>query len=112
MIDFTTPRRVRAFALSKKAELMVRIGLPSVKHSEAISLSMRPDLKTIPEHRARIEVKTDGSDLLLRICAQDATALKSSMNSTLRTISAMINVLEQLERPEGERSPRGKALDH
>lgn len=98
--------------MPNKAELTLSIGLPSIKHSETVSRSMRPDIEKIPKHHATVEVKAEGSSLLLRICAKDVTALRSSMNSVLRTVSAVIDVLEQLEQFQSEGSRRSTALNH
>lgn len=80
-----------------KANALVRLEFPSVKHLEIVAVALRPEVRKSPTMRSRAFLEKKGTFLVLRIESTDTVALRAAVNAYLRWINSVTNVLEVLE---------------
>jgi KEOPS complex subunit Pcc1 len=80
-----------------KAKATVRLGFASKEQLEMVLSAIKPEAENQASPRARTILKKDGNSLLLKVEADDTTALRASLNAYLRWASAVLEVLEVLK---------------
>jgi KEOPS complex subunit Pcc1 len=79
-----------------KAKATVRLKF-SPKQRQIILNSLKPEISNPASHRSRAKLYTKNGMVILQIEANDSTALRASLNSYLRWINSILNVLETLK---------------
>ncbi len=58
--------------------------------------SLLPEVRTPTSERSRVEVEAKVDRLVIRVKASDTAALRAALNSYLRWVAAMLNVVENV----------------
>lgn len=69
---------------------------------EALAKSLEPETKTSPSKRGRAKVRFRGGKMFLTIKANSTAALRAIFNSYISWVSAILNVIEEVETLGGE----------
>ena len=80
-----------------KAEAAVKIEFESKRVLETVYNALKPETVSAPTKRSKAHVEVDGKTLTLRFEARDTTALRAALNSYLRWIRLIVEVLDFLE---------------
>ncbi len=80
-----------------KANAFIRLKLPSERHLKIVLNALKPEVKKAPTKRSRTILKRQDTSLILKIEAEDTVALRATVNTYLRWIDTLRNVLEVLQ---------------
>lgn len=80
-----------------KANAILRLKLPSKKSLEIVYKALMPETAKPATTRSKAHLKVEGLFLVLAVEAEDTVALRAALNSYLRWISAVYNVLSVLD---------------
>ena len=80
-----------------KAKTTVRIKFNSEKQLTTLLDALMPEVFTIATRRANVKLGKDGLFLLLTVEADDAVALRSTLNAYLRWINSTVSVIDVVE---------------
>ena len=80
-----------------KDEATIKFKFESEKALETVFNSLKPETLSAPTNRSRTYIEADGKTLTLRFEARDTTALRAALNSYLRWIKLIIEVIQVLE---------------
>ena len=75
--------------------LKLELFFPSETHAKSIFLSLQPEHLQEKKDRSRVKMQINKSILSIDIKAKDATALKASINSYLKSIILCNKILEE-----------------
>lgn len=81
----------------KPVEAEVEVALPSERFVEIIVRALKPETESAPSDRSQVAVSGEGSRLLLWMRARDFSSFRAALNSYLRWVEAMGEVLSLLE---------------
>lgn len=77
-----------------KAQAIIRLNFSSEKQLKVVLEALKPETKTPPTRRSKVQMKGEGNILTLNFRARDTSALRAAVNSYLRWILLTKNVLE------------------
>jgi tRNA threonylcarbamoyladenosine modification (KEOPS) complex Pcc1 subunit len=80
-----------------KAEATVRLKFSSEKRLKMFIDALSPEANEPVVGRSKVLLERDGAFLVLKVEAEDAVALRSTLNAYLRWVNSMANVVEVLE---------------
>ncbi|RLI22701.1 hypothetical protein DRO54_00545 [Candidatus Bathyarchaeota archaeon] len=80
-----------------KAEATVKFEFDSEQTLETVFNALKPETLSAPTERSRAHIEVDGKNLILKFEARDSTALRAALNSYLRWIKLIIEILVFLE---------------
>jgi len=80
-----------------KAKAVVRFKFHSKKHLEIVFKALEPEIKKPATTRSKANLERDATFLVLKVEARDTVALRATLNTYLRLINSMTNVLDILE---------------
>jgi tRNA threonylcarbamoyladenosine modification (KEOPS) complex Pcc1 subunit len=83
--------------MANRAKATVRLKLPSEKQLTTLLDALQPEAKATIIRRAAVKLEKDGLFLVLAVDAEDAVALRSTLNAYLRWISSTVNVMSLVE---------------
>ncbi|MAG22274.1 MAG: hypothetical protein CL943_03150 [Candidatus Diapherotrites archaeon] len=72
----------------------VKLHFDTTEQAENVMNAILPDLNSVRNHRSETEIKVNKAILILNIKAQDAVALRASMNGCLKLIGLVQKILE------------------
>ncbi len=81
-----------------KAKATVRLRLSSQKHLTTLLEALAPEAKSSVSLRTKAVLEREGDFAVLKVEANDTTALRAALNAYLRWIGSTMNVLEVVER--------------
>jgi tRNA threonylcarbamoyladenosine modification (KEOPS) complex Pcc1 subunit len=81
-----------------KAKATVRLRLSSQKHLTTLLEALAPESKSPVSLRTKTVLEREGDFAVLKVEANDTTALRAALNAYLRWIGSTMNVLEVVER--------------
>ncbi len=81
-----------------KANAAVNLRFPSPKNLKTVLRALEPEAEIPATSRCKVRVKGENTMLTLRFEARDISALRASINSYLRTVNMLINVLKLMDR--------------
>lgn len=81
-----------------KAKATVRLRLSSQKHLTTLLEALAPEAKSPVSLRTKTVLEREGDFAVLKVEANDPTALRAALNAYLRWIGSTMNVLEVVER--------------
>lgn len=79
-----------------KAQAIIRLNFSSEKQLKVVLEALKPETKTPPTRRSKVQMKGEGNILTLNFRARDTSALRAAVNSYLRWILLTKNVLESV----------------
>lgn len=79
-----------------KANVELHLDLDSEEEAKTIYAALRPETESVPSERARTSVEIKGSVLIIRVQAEDLTALRAATNSFLSWVSSCKRTLESV----------------
>lgn len=80
-----------------KAKATLRMRFSSKEKKQIIADSLGPEVSNSSSHRSKVSLHDENGLLVLEIEASDTTALRASLNSYLRWINSILDVLEKLK---------------
>ena len=80
-----------------KAKACLRLNSDSAKHLGVISNALVPETGDLNDKGLGVFLETQGTLLFLRIVAKDTITLRATLNTYLRWIHCLLNVLQVLE---------------
>lgn len=81
-----------------KCKAIIRLEFPSERYLEIILKALGPEAKIPPTRRFKSILERESTFLVLRIEANDTTALRAALNAYLRWINSIKDVLELLQK--------------
>jgi tRNA threonylcarbamoyladenosine modification (KEOPS) complex Pcc1 subunit len=81
-----------------RAKATVRLKFSSDKHLEMVIKALGPETEKLATKRSRSVLERENAFLALRVEASDTVALRAALNSYLRWINSVANVLKTLEK--------------
>jgi len=81
----------------KEAYATLRIEFPSEKRAATVLNALKPETETSPSQRSKVEVKREGETLVFLFKAKDTTALRASINSYIRWVMTVDEVISRTE---------------
>ncbi len=82
-------------ALNSKATIKIKFS--SEKQIRSLFNAITPETEKPLTKRARVKLEKDGLFFVLIVESDDTTALRATLNSYLRWINSIVNVIEVLE---------------
>jgi len=76
---------------------VLEIDLESAQMAETIRCALEPETDSVPSERSTTQVSAEGTKLIIKITAEDLTALRAAMNSYLAWVSGSKRALESVE---------------
>ncbi len=80
----------------KEAQAMIRIVFPSERLAAILLNALKPETETSLTRRSKVEVKLEGKNLIFFFKARDTTALRASINSHMRWVMVIEDVLSRV----------------
>jgi tRNA threonylcarbamoyladenosine modification (KEOPS) complex Pcc1 subunit len=81
-----------------KAEASVRLRFGSERELDALVSALQPELERQIAVRSKTMLLREPCALVLQVEAEDTVALRAALNSYLRWINSMVNVLVAVEK--------------
>ena len=81
-----------------KAQAIIRLNFSSEKQLKILLEALKPETKTQPTHRSKVQMKSEGNSLTLKFEAKDTSALRAAINSYLRQTSMLIEIIGLIEK--------------
>jgi len=88
-----------------KSRSILEIPLESEQKARILCSALTPETESIPSDRATSTVTVNGSSLIVRIEANDLTAMRASLNSYVAWISACMRTLESIDPESTDAKP-------
>lgn len=80
-----------------KANAVVRLRLPSEKHLEIVLRTLEPEVGRPATTRSKANLEREGTFLVLKVKAKDTVALRTALNTYLRWMNLILDVLKILQ---------------
>jgi len=81
-----------------KAQAIIRLNFSSEKQLKVVLEALKPETRTPPTRRSKVQMKGEGNSLTLDFKARDTSALRAAINSYLRWILLTKTVLESVSK--------------
>jgi tRNA threonylcarbamoyladenosine modification (KEOPS) complex Pcc1 subunit len=81
-----------------KAQAIIRLNFSSEKQLKVVLEALKPETRTPPTRRSKVQMKGEGNRLTLDFKARDTSALRAAINSYLRWILLTKTVLESVSK--------------
>jgi len=79
-----------------KAQAIIRLNFSSEKQLKVVLEALKPETRTPPTRRSKVQIKGEGNSLTLNFKASDTSALRAAINSYLRWILLTKTILESV----------------
>jgi len=80
-----------------KAQAVIRLNFSSEKQLKVVLEALKPETRTPPTHRSKVQIMSEGNSLTLNFEATDTSALRAAINSYLRLTGTVIDVAKFIE---------------
>lgn len=80
-----------------KAQAVICLNFSSAKQLKVVLEALRPEIETSVTSRSKVQMKAEGSGLILNFRAKDTSALRAALNSYLRLIGVAMNLQKLTE---------------
>ena len=80
-----------------KAEATVKFEFKSEQVLKTVFNALKPETLSAPTRRSKTYIEINGKTLTLKFEAKDTTALRAALNSYLRWIRLIVEILDFLE---------------
>jgi KEOPS complex subunit Pcc1 len=81
----------------KQAYAVICLDFPTENFAKVIFEALKPETKTSPTPRAKMELRRKTKNLIFSFEARDVVALRASVNSILRFTNSLMQILELVE---------------
>jgi len=81
-----------------KAKAIIRLNFSSEKQLKILLEALKPETKTPPTRRSKVQMKGEGNSLTLKFEAKDTSAIRAAINSYLRQTSMLIEIIGLIEK--------------
>lgn len=81
-----------------KAQAIIRLNFSSEKQLKVVLEALKPETRTPPTRRSKVQMKGEGNSLTMDFKARDTSALRAAINSYLRWILLTKTVLESVSK--------------
>ncbi|UCE57825.1 MAG: hypothetical protein JSW19_01110 [Candidatus Bathyarchaeota archaeon] len=89
-----------------KTRAIICLSFSSEKQMKVVLEALKPETKTAATRRSKVQIKSEGNELTLNFKARDTSALRAAINSYLRHVNMLVDLLKLVEEPSWrERSP-------
>jgi KEOPS complex subunit Pcc1 len=82
--------------LSQRASAIIRLEFPWEKEVKITLDALKPEAKSSPRYRSKVQLAQKGKELMLAFEAKDTVALRASINSYLGWLCLLHNLYELL----------------
>ena len=79
-----------------KAQAIIRLNFSTEKQLKIVLEALKPETRTPPTRRSKVQIKGEGNSLTLNFKASDTSALRAAINSYLRWILLTKTILESV----------------
>ncbi|MEM2914907.1 MAG: KEOPS complex subunit Pcc1 [Candidatus Bathyarchaeia archaeon] len=83
--------------MTQRASAIIRFEFPWEKEAKITLEALKPEVKSSPRHRSKVQLTQQGRELRLTFEAKDTIALRASINSYLRWLHLLHDLYETLE---------------
>lgn len=83
--------------MSINSKATIKIKFSSEKQIRSLFNAITPETEKPPAKRARVKLENDGLFVVLLVESDDTIALRATLNSYLRWINSIVNVLEVID---------------
>ncbi|MDD3791588.1 MAG: KEOPS complex subunit Pcc1 [Candidatus Bathyarchaeota archaeon] len=83
--------------MSINSKATIKIKFSSEKQIRSLFNAITPETEKPPTKRARVKLENDGLFVVLLVESDDTIALRATLNSYLRWINSIVNVLEVID---------------
>ena len=80
-----------------KTQAVIRLNFSSEKQLKVVLEALKPETRTPPTRRSKVQIMSEGNSLTLSFEATDTSSLRAAMNSYLRQTSMIIDVLRLID---------------
>ena len=80
-----------------KAQAVIRLNFSSEEQLKVVLEALKPETRTPPSRRSRVQIMSEGKCLTLSFEATDTSALRAAINSYLRWIFLTKTVLKSVD---------------
>jgi len=84
--------------MSTSAKADIRLKFMNQKQVKTILDALTPEANALVARRANIKLQEEGLFLILTVEAEDSVALRATLNTYLRWINPIINVMDAVDR--------------
>ncbi|MEM3011105.1 MAG: KEOPS complex subunit Pcc1 [Candidatus Bathyarchaeia archaeon] len=77
----------------KVSYALIRLEFPSERHLNIVLEALKPESRQTLTRRFKVKVEGKGKELTMRFEARDSSALRASINSYLRWVSLINNII-------------------
>lgn len=84
----------RGLSLSAEAEIRV---ISKKKLAKIIEGSLKPEVDDPVSNRSQVQIEADDDIIRIKITATDLSALRAALNSYLRWVDAILEVVEKIQ---------------
>ena len=84
-----------------KAQAVIHLNFSSEKQLKVVLEALKPETRTPPTRRSKVQIMSEGNSLTLSFEATDTSALRAAINSYLRQTSMAIDVIKLIEESSG-----------
>jgi tRNA threonylcarbamoyladenosine modification (KEOPS) complex Pcc1 subunit len=82
-----------------KTQAIVCLSFSSEKQIKVVLEALKPETKTPATRRSKVQIKSEGNKLTLNFKAKDTSALRAAINSYLRQVNMLVDLLKLVEEP-------------
>lgn len=79
-----------------KTQAIIRLNFSTEKQLKIVLEALKPETRTPPTRRSKVQIKGEGNSLTLNFKASDTSALRAAINSYLRWILLTKTILESV----------------
>jgi len=79
-----------------KAQAIIRLNFSSEKQLKVVLEALKPETRSPPTRRSKVQMKREGNSLTLSFKASDTSALRAAINSYLRQTSLVVDILKSM----------------
>ena len=80
-----------------KAQAVIRLNFSSEKQLKVVLEALKPETRTSPTRRSKVQIMSEGNSLTLSFEAKDTSALRAAINSYLRWTGTVIDLTKFIE---------------
>jgi len=79
-----------------KAQAVIHLNFSSEKQLKVVLEALKPETRSPPTRRSKVQMKGEGNSLTLSFKASDTSALRATINSYLRQTSLVVDILKSM----------------
>ncbi|MDR0372909.1 MAG: hypothetical protein LBI79_05060 [Nitrososphaerota archaeon] len=84
--------------MSKGAVASICLNFNSEKQLDTLLVALAPEAEVSPTYRSTVKLKKEGRCLTLMVVAEDAIALRATLNAYLRWVHSILKIIDVVEK--------------